>query len=149
MGAHEIEALARQLMRQHGLAEWDFGFNRRKRALGLCRYVQQRIELSVYFVISHGEVEIRDVILHEIAHALAGHAAAHGPRWRAICRQIGAKPERCSDAVMPPGRWQAACPSCQRKFNRCRRPLRNRRYMCPKCGIEKGRLMFSSRRVAQ
>ena len=39
--------------------------------------------------------EIRDTILHEIAHALAWtrHGErTHGPRWKQICREIGAVP---------------------------------------------------------
>ena len=38
------------------------------------------------------EAEIRDTILHEIAHALAGPEARHGARWKAIARRIDATP---------------------------------------------------------
>ena len=34
--------------------------------------------------------EVRDTILHEIAHALAGAKAKHGPAWKAIARRLGA-----------------------------------------------------------
>ena len=138
----DAEDLARRLMRRHGLKDWQFGFNRRKRSMGLCRYTVERIELSSYFVAAHDEPSIRDVILHEIAHALAGHEAAHGPLWRAICSAIGARPERCGEAEMPTGRWLAICPGCRRQFDRIRRPPRNRRYMCPRCGPERGSLVF-------
>ncbi len=142
MQLSDAENLARALMRQHGLAGWSYALNRRKRSLGLCRYTARRIELSVYFVLHHPEQQVREVILHEIAHALAGHAAAHGPRWRAICQTIGARPKRCSDARMPAGRWNATCPACRRQYNRIRRPFRNRRYNCPQCGPEQGKLLF-------
>ena len=33
--------LALELMAEHGLAGWVFGWNRRKRSLGLCRYRQK------------------------------------------------------------------------------------------------------------
>ena len=138
----DAEDLAQRLLCEHGLAEWQFGFNRRKRSLGLCRYALRRIELSAHFVRWHDEAEIRDVILHEVAHALAGHAAAHGPRWKAICRAIGARPERCGDAVMPGGRWRATCPTCRRDYSRYRRPLRRRKYHCPQCGPRRGELLF-------
>lgn len=140
----DADGLAQRLLREHGLANWNFGFNRRKRSLGLCRYALRRIELSAHFVRWHEELEIRDVILHEIAHALAGHAAAHGARWKAICRQIGARPERCGDAVMPAGRWQATCPGCRRDYSRYRRPLRRRKYHCPQCGPTRGELLFQT-----
>lgn len=37
---------------------------------------------------------VENVILHEIAHALAGQEAGHGPRWRAVALWIG-----CDGAV--------------------------------------------------
>jgi SprT protein len=142
----EVERLADRLMRQHGLAHWSFAFNRRKRSLGLCRYTLKRLELSRHFAEAHEEPEIRDVILHEIAHALAGHVAAHGPRWKAICKEIGATPERCGEARMPAGRWIANCAGCGQEYGRYRRPMRNRRYSCPHCGPKKGELRFRTMR---
>jgi predicted SprT family Zn-dependent metalloprotease len=139
----DVDRLARRLIEHHRLDDWQFGFNRRRRSLGLCWYERRRIELSIYFAARHDEAEVRDVILHEIAHALAGPKAGHGTKWRAICRKIGARPERCSDTAMPAGRWRATCPSCRQEFNRIRRPMRNRRYMCPTCGVDKGRLLFA------
>ena len=64
--------LAIELMDAHGLRDWSFAFNRAKRTMGLCRHHQRRIELSVYFVLSNDAASVRDCILHEIAHALAG-----------------------------------------------------------------------------
>jgi predicted SprT family Zn-dependent metalloprotease len=143
--ATDAESFALRLMKRHGLSEWQFGLNRSKRNLGLCRYTERRIELSAHFVAAHEEAAIRDVILHEIAHALAGHEAAHGRLWRAICRAIGARPERCGDVTMPLGKWTATCPGCRRQYDRIRRPPRNRRYMCPTCGPERGKLSFRAK----
>jgi predicted SprT family Zn-dependent metalloprotease len=138
------QSLALQLMAQHGLADWSFGFNRRKRTLGLCWYRRQRIELSLHFTLANDEPLVRDTILHEIAHALAGEKAGHGPRWKALCTQIGCKPERCDrSAAMPPGRWRAACPGCGHEFSRHRRPRRDRTYACRTCGPGKGRIVFT------
>lgn len=142
MDLKDAEALALRLMKRFRLLTWQFGFNRRKRSLGLCRYTERRIELSTHFVIGHEEAEVRDVILHEIAHAIAGHEAAHGPFWRAICEAIGARPERCGNVKMPAGRWQAVCPTCRQEYDRIRRPPRSQRYVCPRCGPEKGMLRF-------
>ena len=113
-----------------------------ERSLGLCRYSLKQVELSRHFAAAHSEPDIRDVILHEIAHALAGHEAAHGPRWKAICRQLGARPERCGEARMPSGRWLAKCPSCGFEYSRFRRPMRRRTYHCRKCGLKTGQLRF-------
>jgi predicted SprT family Zn-dependent metalloprotease len=139
----EALSLARQLMTAHGLQHWTLGINRRKRALGLCRYDQRRIELSLYFLTSQDAAQVRDTILHEIAHALAGREAGHGPRWKAMCQKVGARPERCDKtAVVPAGRWRAECPSCGQTFTRHRRPMRGRKYMCRHCGLEKGTVIF-------
>jgi hypothetical protein len=40
-----------------------------------------------------------DTLRHEVAHAIAGHAAGHGPAWRAACRMVGANPERTYTAT--------------------------------------------------
>src|SRR5271156_2803212 len=142
MDLNEAEQLAHRLLELHGLTDWSFAFNRRKRALGFCRYGIRRIELSTHFVGGHEEPHVRDVILHEIAHALAGESAGHGPRWKATCRQIGASPQRLGEAEMPEGRWKATCPGCGRLISRFRSPLRKRQYACRTCGPEKGRLRF-------
>lgn len=34
---------------------------------------------------------IRDTILHEIATVIAGPEAGHGPKWKAVCRRVGAR----------------------------------------------------------
>ncbi|MEO0515334.1 MAG: SprT-like domain-containing protein [Planctomycetota bacterium] len=64
--------LAHHLMQTHGLpaAGWTFRFNQRKRTLGLCNFTAKRLELSAPFVTRNDEPQVRDVILHEIAHAL-------------------------------------------------------------------------------
>lgn len=134
--------MALRLISEHKLSAWEFGFNRRKCALGLCRHAERRIELSAYFVMANDEAAIRDVILHEIAHALAGYRAGHGPKWRAICERIGAVPERCGEARMPGGAWQASCPACKQSYTRHRRPRRGMTHYCGDCGEFNGPLTF-------
>jgi len=143
MDVHATRKLALQLMRAHGLDDWTFGFNRRKRSLGLCYYQRKRIELSVHFVVANDAAEVRDTLLHEIAHAMAGQAAGHGPRWKAICEKIGARPQRLDvHAVMPRGKWHATCPGCGKRFTRHRRPQRDRDYACVQCGPQLGAVRF-------
>ncbi|MFP4146006.1 MAG: SprT-like domain-containing protein [Phycisphaeraceae bacterium] len=136
--------LAQKLLAEHGLENWAFRYNHRKRAMGLCRYDEKRIELSLHFVRRNGEAAVRDTILHEIAHAIAGPEAGHGPKWRRVCQQIGAEPTRCGEAKMPAGRWQATCPNCGQRYARHRRPMRGRTYHCRPCGPTRGRLRFAA-----
>lgn len=140
--------LAVQLMRGHGLDGWAFGFNRNVRRAGVCRYPTPRrpgrIELSAHFVARNGTAEVRDTILHEIAHALVGPAHGHDAVWKAKCREIGAKPERCygEHVAMPKGRWRAECRGCNRGFDRHRRPKRLTGWYCRACGKDRGELVW-------
>lgn len=145
MDAWTATQLAESLMREHQLSDWRFRFNRRKRAMGLCRYEMKTIELSIHFVLRNDQAQVVDTILHEIAHALAGYAAGHGAKWRRICRQIGASPQRCGEPVMPAGKWRAICPSCGFEYSRYRRPPRGASYACSDCGFERGKLVFHPR----
>jgi predicted SprT family Zn-dependent metalloprotease len=141
---YNVSVFARELMNQHGLGDWVFQFDRAKRRAGLCTHRDKIISLSYIFVLRNDDGEIKECILHEIAHALAGPGIGHGPVWRQICRQIGCRPVRCYDSAkvdMPVGRYLAVCPGCQREFRRHRRP-RCQRY-CRRCGPERGLLRFS------
>lgn len=146
--AAQVRRLALQLMAAHGLAGWRFAFNRRKQTMGLCVYGRRTIELSIYFVERNSDDEVRDTILHEIAHALVGHAHGHDRVWKRKCIEIGARPLRCGDADMPAGRWQARCAGCGKHFDRHRRPKRGRRWFCSTCGPELGKLAWREQRRA-
>ena len=138
----QVQSLALELMGQHGLRDWTFAFNKRKRALGLCRYATKSIELSIYFVDANTNEEVRDTLLHEIAHALVGHGHGHDDVWKKKCAEVGARPERCGEAEMPVGRWKASCPGCGQAFSRHRRPQRVRGWFCRPCGPERGKLTW-------
>jgi plasmid stabilization system protein ParE len=66
---------------------------------------------------------VRDTILHEVAHALAGPKAKHGPVWREVAVRIGCSGRRCVDPSAPSidGPWVGACPAGHRT-TRFRRP---------------------------
>ena len=139
----------RQPQKSGGIRAWSalrISWNRRKRSLGLCRYRQKRIELSAHFVMANDDAQVRETILHEISHALAGEKAGHGPVWKAMCLRVGCRPERCDqgEAVMPRGRWQARCGACGKEYWRYKRPQRRARYWCKSCGPDLGAVTFST-----
>jgi predicted SprT family Zn-dependent metalloprotease len=143
--------LAQALLQKHGLHSmgWRFAFNRGQRQLGLCRFHDKRIELSLHYCLRHNEPEIRDTLLHEIAHAIAGPEAGHGPKWKAACLHIGAKPHRlAASANLPQAPWRATCQGCQQSFDRFRRPSISARYHCPDCGPVRGALHFEKVKTA-
>lgn len=136
----QIEVLAAELMGDWGLLAkgWRFGWNGRRSHMGVCVYrrlngrAANRIELSRHMV-GAPDAQVRDTILHEIAHALAGPKAGHGPAWRAWAAKVGASPERCADGsgFMPRGDYEAACP-CGTPHRMHRMP--RCRYQCKRCG---------------
>jgi predicted SprT family Zn-dependent metalloprotease len=120
---------------EHGLAGWSFGLSASKRRLGVCKYRQKRIEISEYYARHNPDGAVLDTLLHEIAHALAGPDAAHGPAWQAIAARIGATPRACDDSpdtVVEPGDWRTTCPACRRTHHRYKRPRSLSGYRC-KC----------------
>ena len=126
--------LALSLLAEHGLRDWTFAFNRRKRAFGLCDCSRRTIYLSSILTELNGEAEVKDTLLHEVAHALAGPEAGHGPAWQEVARSLGAKPKRCYSAEevrQPPGRYLLVCASCNDSTPRYRKP--SKVYACRKC----------------
>ena len=91
-----VAAQARDLMDRHGLDEWTFRFNTARKKLGECRAQQKLILLSRSHAVNDPPAQVTDTILHEIAHALAGPAARHGPAWKAIAHRLGATPKSCA-----------------------------------------------------
>lgn len=142
--AAAVRDLARRLMDEHGLTDWEFGLNTNVRRAGVCFYPRRggpgRIELSAHFVERNGDDEVRDTILHEVAHALVGPGHGHDAVWRAMCVRVGARPQRCYGAEidMPAGRWRAECPGCGQTFHRHRRPKPAAGWFCRSCGKDRG-----------
>lgn len=104
---------------------WTFGFDHAKRRAGLCNYTDKRISVSRHLAARYEDDEIHQVLLHEVAHALAGAAAGHGPKWKAVCDELGYVGGRLCDAgaahdLAP---WRGVCPNGH-EHHRYRRPTR-------------------------
>ncbi len=77
------------LVRRHLGPDWSFGLDRARTRLGCCHYQERRITCSAHLVAYLADDEVDQVIRHEIAHALAGVGAGHGPRWRRWAQSLG------------------------------------------------------------
>jgi predicted SprT family Zn-dependent metalloprotease len=136
MNLYEAKDLALALMRQHGLHGWTFRYDHARRRFGSCRYRQKVITLSRPLTFLNPEEQVRDTILHEIAHALAPDDG-HGDKWRQRCREIGAKPARCytdEEVASPPRRaapYEIGCQRCGWWADRRRRT--RRKLVCRLC----------------
>jgi predicted SprT family Zn-dependent metalloprotease len=121
----EARRLAHGLMRRHGLTGWRLVFDHAKTRAGICRAHPREIGLSRVLTALHSEAEVRETILHEIAHALVGPEHGHDAVWQHQARLIGCTARRCvsSDAPRPSGPWVGTCPSGH-TMSRHRQPVR-------------------------
>jgi predicted SprT family Zn-dependent metalloprotease len=124
--------LARSLLSEYGLGDWSVEFDRAKRRAGVCRHGTRVIGLSAPLTRLHPEAEVRDTILHEIAHALAGPQHQHDDVWRSIALSIGGTGERCVPEDVPRlvGDWTGIC-GAGHEADRHRRP--DRVLLCRRC----------------
>lgn len=84
-----VRTWAEALITVHLDSSWTFGFDNAKRRAGQCDYRRKRLSVSRYLAARHTDEENHQTLLHEVAHALAGADAAHGPRWKAAARDLG------------------------------------------------------------
>lgn len=104
---------------------WSFGFDSAKTRAGLCNYQAKRITVSRYLAARFDDDEIHQVLLHEVAHAMAGSRSGHGVKWKAVAQEIGYVGRRThdgtvADALAP---WVGTCPKGHELF-RYRKPTR-------------------------
>ena len=133
-----VERLATELLSRHGLVAkgWSFGWDRAVRRAGACHYTRKRITISRKFAEQFPEPEVRETILHEIAHALVGRRHGHDAVWRQKAREIRSLGERthCFEFVQAP--WALRCRNRCFSAPRHRRmsPERLRLLRCARCG---------------
>lgn len=122
---------AEALIRQHGLDGWSFQFDSAQKRAGACAFNTKVISLSRFYCIQAGDTQVRDTILHEIAHALAGPKHNHDATWKRIARSIGCTADRCHTVDFAPAKYIASCSRCgwDQKRNR-----RLRGGVCRTCG---------------
>ncbi len=84
-----VRVWAEALIALHLDDGWSFGFDNAKRRAGLCDYTKRRISLSRYLSARYNDDTNHQTLLHEVAHALAGSAAGHGPAWKRVARELG------------------------------------------------------------
>lgn len=113
-------------------AEWSFGFDHAKTRAGLCNYTSKRITVSRHLAARFEDDEIHQILLHEVAHAMAGSAAGHGPRWKAVAAELGYEGKRLHDGPVATelAPWVGHCPAGHTHY-RYRRPAKP--LSCGRC----------------
>lgn len=132
-----VAKLAYSLLQEFQLNDWTFRFDHSTRRAGCCNYRDKKISVSLALARNAADEEIRDTLLHEIAHALVGKGHNHDAVWRIKAKEIGCSGERTHQMVFSPPRYHVRCESgCWTRTAE----RRNRRLICRKCG---GKLIYS------
>lgn len=112
MNQRQAYELARQTMDEHGLTDWNFGFDNATRRLGVTIFRTRRIQLSKTFVALNDLSKVHQVILHEVAHALCPPGARHSNVWKQKALQIGCmEASSTTTSIQPPSRYITSCPN--------------------------------------
>lgn len=144
----DARQLTAALMAEHGLtaAGWRFAWGHGKRKLGSAElrrhrsgHVTRTLRLSRHLVELNGEAAVRDVVLHEIAHALVGVEHGHSAAWRAMCVKLGCRPARLADpsVKVPAAPLAVWCGICETVIAERHRAVDRRRLAmsyCKACG---------------
>ena len=121
-----VRIMAETKMAEHlDLHTWSFEFDSAKRRAGLCNYTDSVISISRYMVDIHNMEETLQVVLHEVAHAIAGKNAGHTKKWLRLAHAIGYKNEEFTgnEIAIETATWIGACPKGHRHY-RYRKPSR-------------------------
>jgi predicted SprT family Zn-dependent metalloprotease len=122
----EYNSFGNNLKSAHDLG-FSFNWNNRKNSAGLCNYMYKTVELSKPIMNENLDKIsfIRDTILHEIAHALAGSSAKHNHYWKRVAIAIGCNGERCynsNEVKSVASKYTLKCHWCSKEVAKHRKP---------------------------
>jgi predicted SprT family Zn-dependent metalloprotease len=144
-------AEADRTLAQYGLLQqgWEFKLSNGINQVGWCWWSKKVIAISKRYIDNSPREELRDVLLHEVAHALQPAERIltrrgyrfdiHGPKWKAKAREVGARPNRCTEFAVIDAenyRWLISCPSCGRSWKRHRLKRMMHTAICPACKVQ-------------
>jgi hypothetical protein len=130
----DVTVFALNTMLEHGLIEngWFFSFDRAKKRLGACHHDRKMITMSRHLTVGQTYEQIKNTVLHEIAHALVGPKHGHDAVWKTKAIEIGCDGERCGQANEGVAyRWVGRCWDCDYSVGFHRAP--GRVHLCPRC----------------
>lgn len=142
------EKLAKSLIKKNGLEDWTFEFDNAKQRFGCCKLHKRIISLSRELVTLNNESQVKDTILHEIAHGVANEnygyrIEPHGKEWKFIAKNLGCNPSSCYDdsVIQPKKKYIAYCPKCGLEIKR----NRQRDIACSICCKKYHKGIYSSK----
>ena len=69
---NQVRRWAEALIVLHLDPGWSFGFDNAKKRAGLCSFSAKSITVSRYLAARYDDDDVHQILLHEVAHALAG-----------------------------------------------------------------------------
>ena len=123
--------LARSEMDKNNLFDWRLELDFAKVRAGACHFGEKKITFSRDFIKNSNQDDIKDTILHEIAHALVGSKNGHNRVWKEMAIKLGCSARRCHTLEFSDYKWIRFCPNqCwEQKIHR-----RKSNLICKKCG---------------
>lgn len=143
MKVQAAESLINSLIRQHlgsRAAEWRWTWTRWRRTAGRCDHPQRVLFFSWPVFKLNTEEECRQVVLHEVAHAVTGEG--HTETWLWKARELGYRYGMLlsRNIVMPAGKWETVCGTCGAVQPRYRKPTRGVVLACTHC-LDNGKVV--------
>ena len=115
----------------HDLVGWSFKFFKSNIRLGTCDYTNKQILINEEFI-NRDDDEVKDTILHEIAHVLT-FGCNHNNQWKLKCVELGCKPSLESNVITKTNfKYEVYCPTCDKVIGK--RYNRRRNMMHANCG---------------
>jgi predicted SprT family Zn-dependent metalloprotease len=125
--------LAGELMDEHGLrGRAALEIDDVRTRFGQWYEDRKVISISRPFIEVNKKAKVREVILHEIAHALVGGEHGHNKIWKAKAAELGVPPvAKVYGAVLPESRYIGSC-ACGYKHEKHKLDLKSD-YICREC----------------
>lgn len=113
---------------------WSIAMDDKKTSLGQTDYNKKRITISRHFLrgVSCDEKKMRNTVLHEIAHVIAGPNENHGKKWKSIALKIGCDGKVCGYMDLPDAKYIVTCKNKCFVNSYYRKPKVENK-ICPKC----------------
>lgn len=119
-------------LNKYRLNEWSFCINETRNVAGETDYDNNKISISKYFLDKLSLFEYRNLILHEIAHALVSDHKPHSKKWRDKFISIGGNGIICTPCIFSNDDYiySSFCKECDEKYFCFRRT----KIYCDLCG---------------
>ena len=106
---NEFLKFANKTLIEFNLKDWSISIDHSKRRAGACFYNTQILSFSKTYLRKAEKKDIKDTLLHEIAHALVGPGNAHNSIWKNKAIEIGCSGKIYQDFEFSKPKWIKFC----------------------------------------